>query len=243
MSRSYWNTGENFKQPDAAQLKQNARQTIQKDKARGKQPEPVVVQGRNIVKSWWGQAWCDNLEKYADYESRLERGKRYVRTGAVVDLKIQMGKVLARVQGRRKTPYKVEIRISPLSEERCQRAIEKCSRKIENLEQLISGSFPEALKEVFLGEGGLFPEPREISFNCSCPDWALLCKHVAAVLYGIGVRVDENPLLFFELRGIDAGRFVDITLANRVESMLANADTSSERIITDENWEKLFGVL
>lgn len=96
------------------------------------------------------------------------------------------------------------------------------------------------LKEIFPGEQGLLPEPKEISFNCSCPDWALPCKHVAAVLYGVGV--DENPLLFFELRGIDAGRFVDVTLANRVESMLANANTPSERIIEGENWEKLFGV-
>lgn len=243
MSRSYWNTGESYKQPDAAQLKKNARQTIQKEKSKGKQMEPVVIQGRNIVQSWWGQAWCDNLEKYADFESRLERGKRYVRTGAVVDLKIQKGKVQARVQGRRKTPYKVEIRISPLSEERCQYVIEQCGRKIENLERLMKGDFPQELKDVFLGEKGLFPEPREISFNCSCPDWALLCKHVAAALYGIGARFDENPLLFFELRGIDVGRFVDVTLANCVESMLENADAPSERIINDDNWERLFGVL
>ena len=242
MSRSYWNIGENYSQPETAQLKQYARQTLQKEMAKGKQPEPVVIQGRNIAKSWWGQAWCDNLERYADFESRLERGKRYVRTGAVVDLKIQKGKVLARVQGRRKAPYKVEIRISPLSEERCQRAIEKCSCRIETLEQLVNGSFPEELKETFLGTEGLFPEPKEISFNCSCPDWALLCKHVAAVLYGIGARVDENPLLFFELRGIDAGRFVDVTLANRVESMLANADAPSDRIITGSSWTSLFGL-
>ena len=202
-----------------------------------------MIQGRTIVKSWWGQAWCDNLEKYADFESRLDRGKRYVRTGAVVDLKIQKGKVLARVQGRRKTPYKVEIRISPLSEERCQYAIQQCGRKIENLERLVNGDFPKELKEMFLGDKGLFPEPKEISFNCSCPDWALMCKHVAAVLYGIGARFDDNPLLFFELRGIDVERFIDVTLANRVESMLENVDASSERIITGGDWEKLFGVL
>lgn len=243
MSRSYWETGESFSQPGAAQLKQNAKQTMQKEKARGNKLEPVVIQGRSIAKSWWGQSWCDNLERYADFESRLERGKRYLRTGAVVDLKIQKGKVLARVQGRRKTPYKIEIRISPLSEKNCQRAIEKCSQKIESLEQLVNGNFPEELKEIFLGEEGLFPEPKEISFSCSCPDWALLCKHVAAALYGIGARFDENPLLFFELRGIDAGRFVDVTLANRVERMLANADTTSSRIIRGENWEAMFGVL
>ena len=243
MGRSYWNTGESYKQPDASQLQRNARQTMKKEKAKGKQLEPVVIQGRTIVKSWWGQAWCDNLEKYADFESRLDRGKRYVRTGAVVDLKIQKGKVLARVQGRRKTPYKVEIRISPLSEERCQYAIQQCGRKIENLERLVNGDFPKELKEMRLGDKGLFHEPKEISFNCSCPDWALMCKHVAAVLYGIGARFDDNPLLFFELRGIDVERFIEVTLANRVESMLENADASSERIITGGDWEKLFGVL
>ena len=243
MGRSYWNTGESYKQPDASQLQRNARQTMKKEKAKGKQLEPVVIQGRTIVKSWWGQAWCDNLEKYADFESRLDRGKRYVRTGAVVDLKIQKGKVLARVQGRRKTPYIVEIRISPLYEERCQYAIQQCGRKIENLERLVNGDFPKELKEMFLGDKGLFPEPKEISFNCSCPDWALMCKHVAAVLYGIGARFDDNPLLFFELRGIDVERFIEVTLANRVESMLENVDASSERIITGGDWEKLFGVL
>ncbi|MGN0333719.1 MAG: SWIM zinc finger family protein [Lachnospiraceae bacterium] len=242
MGRSYWNTGESYKQPNASELQKNARQTMKKEKAKGKQLEPVVIQGRTIVKSWWGQAWCDNLERYADFESRLERGKRYVRTGAVVDLKIQKGKVLARVQGRRKTPYKVEVRISPLSEERCQHAINQCGRKIENLERLLNGDFPKELKELFLGDKGLFPEPREISFSCSCPDWALMCKHVAAVLYGIGARFDENPLLFFELRGIDVERFIDVTLANRVESMLVNADTPSKRIITGRDWENLFGI-
>ncbi len=107
----------------------------------------------------------------------------------------------------------------------------------------MNGDFPTELKEMFLGKEGLFPQPKEISFNCSCPDWALLCKHVAAVLYGIGARFDENPLLVFELRGIDVGRFIDVTLANRVESMLSHADAPSERIITDEGWEKLFGLL
>lgn len=242
MSRSYWDTGTNYSQPDTPQLKKNAENTLRKEKSKGKVMEPVVIQGRSIVKSWWGSAWCDNLEKYADYESRLERGKRYVRTGAVVDLKIQKGKVQARVQGRRKTPYKVEIRISPLSEERCQRIISRCGRRIDNLERLLKGDFQEELKEMFLGDQGLFPEPREISFSCSCPDWAILCKHVAAVLYGIGTRFDENPLLFFELRGIDVGRFVDVTLANRVESMLANVDTPSERIISDKRWAELFGL-
>lgn len=237
----YWETGY-YSQPNAAQLQSNARDTVKKARAKGKAMEPVVIQGRKIARSWWGEAWCRNLERYADYESRLDRGKRYVRTGAVVDLKIGKGKVSARVQGRRKTPYKVEIRISPLSEERCQNAIRQCGRKIENLELLLQGRFPEELKELFTGEGGLFPTAREISFQCSCPDWALMCKHVAAALYGIGAKFDENPMLFFELRGIDVGKFIDVALENKVEHMLEHVDCRSERVIVSDGWEELFGI-
>ena len=115
MSR-YWNEIPQYSQPGAEELRRKSAETKKKEKAKGKLLEPVVIQGRQIVRSWWGKAWCENLERYADYESRLDRGKRYVRTGAVIDLKIKKGKILARVQGTRKTPYKTEIRISPLSE-------------------------------------------------------------------------------------------------------------------------------
>ena len=242
MSR-YWSEFPRYEQPDAGELKRKSAASKKKAQAKGKILEPVTIKGRNIASTWWGKAWCDNLEQYADYESRLGRGKRYVRNGSVIDLKIQKGKILARVQGTRKTPYKVEIRISPLSEERCQDILERCGRKLENLEALTGGNFPDDMKELFRGKGGLFPEPREISFNCSCPDWALMCKHVAAALYGVGARLDENPLLFFELRGIDVGRFIDVALENRVEAMLSNADKKSVRIMENTDLGKLFGVL
>lgn len=240
---NYWNSGNNYSQPTEAVLKKNAGETKRKEKAKGKKLDSVIVSGRKIVNHWWGKAWCDNLESYADYESRLDRGKRYVRTGAVVDLQIKKGKIEARVQGSRKIPYKIEVRISPLSEEHCQEIIGRCSQKIENLHDLINGNFPEELKDAFLGVGGLFPEPKEISFNCSCPDWALLCKHVAAVLYGVGVRLDSNPLLFFELRGLEVNRFIDITLATKVETMLANVNCPSNRIITGDEAMSRFGVI
>lgn len=239
----YWSDIPQYSQPNAAELKKRSAASRKKEKAKGKILEPVIINGRAIVNKWWGKAWCDNLERYADYESRLDRGKRYVRTGAVIDLKIQKGKILARVQGTRKTPYKVEIRISPLSEEKCQSIIARCGRKLENLEALLDGNFPEEMQELFQGKDGLFPTPREISFSCSCPDWALLCKHVAAALYGVGVRLDEQPLLFFELRGIDVGRFIDVTIAGKVEAMLANEGKASSRIIGDEDARGLFGVL
>jgi uncharacterized Zn finger protein len=242
MSRNYWDIGNNFTQPDNDTLQVYAAQSIKKAALKGKPMQPVRINGRQIAKSWWGKAWCENLEKYADFESRLERGKRYVRTGAVVDLVLLKGKVLAKVQGRRKTPYKVEIHISPLSEARCQRIIESCETKIQSMDMLLKGDFPEELKDTFLGEQGLFPEPKEISFQCSCPDWALMCKHVAAVLYGIAVRFDEDPLLFFELRGMDVGRLVDVTIASHVDRMLENVDRPSTRIMGNGQWEKVFGL-
>lgn len=239
---SYWDNG-SYSQPTAEEIRARAEASQRRSREKGTVWEPVTVQGRTIAKSWWGAAWCENLERYADYESRLDRGKRYVRSGAVVDLKIQKGKVSARVQGTRKTPYKVDIRISPLSEEKCQAVIQKCGRKLRTIEELAAGCFPEEMKELFLGQDGLFPTPREISFQCSCPDWALMCKHVAAALYGVGTRLDEDPTLFFVLRGIDMGRFLDVTLGNRVESMLQNAQKPSERILEGEDLTALFGVL
>lgn len=242
--KKYWDEEQVYSQPSESMLKKNASESIKKQCKKGKKMQPVVINGRKITKSWWGNAWCENLERYADYSSRLERGKRYVRTGTVVDLKIEKGKIEARVQGRRKTPYKVEIRISPLNQQHCQDILEQCSEKIENIEELLSGNFPVSMQELFQGEGGLFPTPSEISFSCSCPDWALLCKHVAAVLYGVGARLDENPALFFELRGIDMDRFIDVALENRVEIMLENAQKPSSRIIdNDINVQSLFGVL
>ena len=140
-------------------------------------------------------------------------------------------------------PDKLEIRISPLSEQRIEQITKKCSARVKTLEKLVSGDFPKELKDVFFDEGGLFPEPREISFSCSCPDWAIMCKHIAATLYGVGARLDEEPLLFFSLRGIDTNRFVDVAISNRVEAMLANVNQPSKRIIQDAQIADLFGVL
>ena len=191
----YWNEM-NYPQPTEEELKENAKNTRKKAAAKGQTLHPIVIKSRQIANSWWGKAWCQNLERYADFDTRLPRGRRYVRTGAVIDLQIKKGKIQARVQ-----------------------------------------------KDVFLEDGGLFPEPREISFSCSCPDWAVMCKHVAASLYGVGARLDEEPLLFFSLRGVDTNKFVDVVISSRVESMLANVDKPSDRIIRDTRLEDLFGVL
>lgn len=240
--KSYWDQTY-YPQPTESEIHSRAAQTARKASIKGQTLHPVVLSGRTIAKSWWGKAWCQNLEQYADFETRLPRGQKYVRSGAVVDLQIQKGKITARVQGTRRTPYKIEIRISPLSQQRCDEIMDRCTTRVDTLENLLSGSFPESMKDVFLGDGGLFPTPREISFSCSCPDWAVMCKHVAAALYGVGARLDEDPTLFFSLRGIDTGRFVDVVIANRVEAMLSNVNRPSRRILQDADLTELFGVL
>lgn len=240
--KSYWDQTY-YPQPTENEIRSNAARTARKASGKGQILHPVVLIGRTIAKSWWGKAWCQNLEQYADFETRLPRGQKYVRSGAVVDLDIQKGKISARVQGTRKTPYKIEIRISPLSQQRCDEIMDRCTARVDTLENLLKGSFPESMKDVFLGEGGLFPTPREISFSCSCPDWAVMCKHVAAALYGVGARLDEDPTLFFSLRGIDTSRFVDVVIANRVEAMLSNVNRPSERILQDADLTALFGVI
>ena len=242
--RKYWDDPTFFAQPPAAELKRKAKESLTNAKKKGRKYEPITVKTKrgSICTSWWGKAWCENLEKYADYSSRLERGRSYIRTGTVVDLQISGGHVSAKVQGRRRTPYNVDIRIGRLSEDDCQKIIEKCSSKIDSMEKLVTGEFPEELKDVFSSKGGLFPSPREISFSCSCPDWALMCKHVAAVMYGIGVKFDENPFYFFTLRGIDVDKFIGVALENRVEKMLDNYECKSNRIIADCDMAEIFGM-
>lgn len=241
---SYWGGWPRYTSTPVSELKAKAQKLIQAERKKGYEMQPIeAFSARTIATSWWGRSWCENLESYADLAYRLERGKKYVRAGAVADLKIEKGKILAQVVGSQSSPYQVEIRITPLSEERQKSVLDQCSRKIESLETLLNGTFPPELKELFTGRGGLFPTPGEIQFDCSCLDFASMCKHVAAVMYGIGVRLDDSPLLFFELRGIDTSQFIDVTLGNKVESMLKNAQRPSERIMDDDLVHDVFGIL
>lgn len=242
MANYYYST-KYYSQPTAEELRKKSEESTKKAKRKGVVYQPVIIKGNKICTSWWGTAWCSNLERYADYGNRLERGKRYVRNGSVIDLQIEKGKVHARVQGTRKTPYKVEVRISPLPESKCQEILDKCGKKLDNLETLLTGRFPEDMKDLFFERDGLFPSPREISFMCSCPDYAVMCKHVAAVLYGIGARFDEDPLLFFTLRGVDVNRFVDMSLKSHVDALLENADKHTSRMMDDDDIESLFGII
>jgi uncharacterized Zn finger protein len=168
----------------------------------GESVAPVVIEGRTIVLTFWGKAWCTNLESYSDFENRLPRGRTYVRNGSVVDLKINKGRIKALVSGSEL--YSVEIDIAELPKSAWKALKEQCAGKIGTLVELLQGKLSKAVMELVTDrEGGLFPKPKEIKMSCSCPDWAGMCKHVAAVMYGIGNRLDASPELLFVLRGLD----------------------------------------
>jgi len=241
---SYYDYFGQFRQMSLEELRRRAEESLEKERACGKRLEPVVLPGRprKICRTWWGDAWCRNLERYADYMSRIDRGKRYVRSGAVVDLKISGGDIAAKVQGSQSTPYQVSIRVDALGENRRKEIEQKALGKIKDLAALASGEFPEELKDLFFSKEGLFPSPKEIHFRCTCPDWAYMCKHVVAAMYGIGVRLDENPFYFFPMRGMDVDKLMDKAIGNKLESMLANVDVESTRIMKDVDLLEVFGV-
>lgn len=205
--------------------------------------QPILLEGRKLACSWWGEAWNANLEAYSDYANRLPRARSYVRGGRVVDLKIEPGIVRGLVQGTRRAPYKVVVAIAPLSAERIKKTESLVNARIENLEALVKGEFPEELAQIFTNkEHGLFPSPSEIDFDCTCPDWAYMCKHVGAVLYGIGARFDADPLLFFTLRGIDMQIFLRKTIDEKLESMLSRAKKPGQRVLDPQTVKELFNV-
>ena len=189
--------------------------------------EPISIEGRTISSSWWGKAWCDNIDIYADFDNRLPRGRSYVRSGCVVDLKIEYGVIRALVVGSRPKPYRVQIDIKPFSDNEVKAFEDKCRNNFESVEDFINGRFPDSFKEYFTSSSlNLFPKVKEMKFSCSCPDWAVLCKHVAAVLYGIGRKLDDDPMLLLRLRGIDTASFSE-KIVNREAEKLALSSSIS----------------
>ena len=171
-------------------------------KKKGHRASPVVIEGRKIATTFWGKAWCDNLERYSDYANRLPRGRTYVRNGSVVDLQIAPGTVTAMVSGS--DLYRIEVKVAAVPKARWTAVCRDCAGAIDSLVELLQGRFSQGVMTRICHEKtGLFPSPAEIEFTCSCPDWASMCKHVAAVLYGIGARLDEKPDLLFALRKVD----------------------------------------
>lgn len=198
--------------------------------------KPVFLDGSAIARTFWGKAWCSNVESYQDYSNRLPRGRSYVRSNAVLDLRITRGQVNALVAGSSSKPYSVSVRIAELPEDKWAALKAECTGRISSLISLIQGKLPDEILEKFCHrDTGLFPSPAEIHTSCSCPDSAGLCKHLAAVFYAIGSRLDEMPELFFTLRGIDPAGLIGSGL---VDSLTSGANPE----IASENIGNIFGI-
>lgn len=175
--------------------------------------QPVAIAGRKIATTFWGKAWCDHLESFSDYENRLPRGRTYVRNGSVIHLEISKGCIEAKVSGS--SLYSGKFTVTPLAPARWAAIKTACAGRIDSLVGLLQGKLSDPVMRIITDrESGLFPQPSEIKKTCSCPDWADLCKHLAAVLYGVGARLDTQPELLFLLRGVDHLELIDAAVGS-----------------------------
>lgn len=203
----------------------------------GQRIEPVRIEGRTIAHSFWGQAWCEHLEGFSDYANRLPRGRTYVRNGSVCHLGIATGQIEAIVSGSEL--YQIRIAIDPLPKGQWQRLRDQCTGQIGSALELLQGRLSkEVMAIVTHRQHGLFPKPGEIRMHCSCPDWADLCKHLAAVLYGVGARLDQQPELLFQLRGVDPQELISANL----DLTRAAQGTGRHRRLDSDDLAGLFGV-
>jgi uncharacterized Zn finger protein len=221
----------------AAERRRRAARQLAALERKGLAPSPVLVEGREIARTFWGKAWCDHLESLADLASRLPRGRTYVRNGSVLDLKIARGEVRARVSGTEL--YDVTVRLATLAPERWSAVRSACAGRIATVVELLSGRLSASVMGVLCDrEQGLFPATAELELSCSCPDGARLCKHLAAVLYGIGARLDEAPELLFTLRGVD---LEELVAAAGNAGALASAAPGGATIAA-EHLAEIFGI-
>jgi uncharacterized Zn finger protein len=220
-----------------AERRAQAQREVAKLQKKGQTITPVTIQGNTIVTSFWGKSWCANLERYSDYASRLPRGRSYVRNGSVVDLQIAKGEVTAMVSGS--SLYRVKVSITPVAKPHWQAICRDCTGSIDSLVELLQGRLAKSVMDRVCRQGdGLFPAPKEIKLSCSCPDWADMCKHVAAVLYGVGARLDQAPELLFVLRGVDQNELI----AGAGQDLAAPAKPAPARVLADDDVAALFGL-
>lgn len=221
-----------------AERRRQAERKLAKLKKQGQSIAPVTIEGRTIAATFWGRSWCANLERYSDYANRIPRGRTYVRNGSVVDLQIRKGEVAAMVAGSQL--YKIKITVAPVKAARWKAICRDCAGTIDSLVELLQGRLAKGVMDRVCREGdGLFPAPTEIKLSCSCPDWADMCKHVAAALYGVGARLDQRPQLLFVLRGVDENELI---AGAGQDLALAEGKPGTAKMLDDSNVAALFGL-
>jgi uncharacterized Zn finger protein len=198
--------------------------------------QPVKVTGRTIATSFWGQAWCDNLEAYSDLSNRLARGRTYLRNGSVIDLQVHEGKVSALVQGSEL--YEVMLTIAPMEPVKWRKVVQACAGGVGSMMELLTGKLSKAVMEPLCNQAnGLFPKPTELDFTCSCPDYASMCKHIAAVFYGVGARLDHKPEMLFLLRGVEP-----LELVSAADVSASQGALGASNALENQDLGALFGI-
>jgi len=220
-----------------AKRRAKAAKEMKKLSKKGIEINPIEVQGRKIARTFWGEAWCNHLEKFSDYDNRLPRGRTYVRNGSVCHLAISKGKVEAIVSGS--SLYKININITPLTAGKWKNVRQQCAGQIGSMLELLQGHFSDNVMAIVTDQdSGLFPKPSEIKLACDCPDWAEMCKHIAAVLYGVGARLDHQPELLFLLRNVDHEELISAEL----DIQAATAGKGKRRRLAGADLSDVFGV-
>ncbi|NQU42869.1 SWIM zinc finger family protein [bacterium] len=219
----------------AAERRDKALKQMEKMRKKGLDIQPVELESRTISRSFWGKAWCKHLESFSDYGNRLPRGRTYVRNGSVCHLEIKAGRIEAYVTGSK--PYQVTIAIKPLAAATWETVKEKCRGQIGSMLELLQGKLSDHVMSVVSDRrDGLFPQPGEMDLQCSCPDWAEMCKHVAAALYGVGSRLDSRPELLFILRGVEAAELIAAEIA------LPMGASSTDDVLADDGLSEIFDI-
>ncbi|MCP4698719.1 MAG: hypothetical protein GY862_17985 [Gammaproteobacteria bacterium] len=221
-----------------AQRRKNAAREVKKLRKKGHTVAPVEIEGRKITTTFWGNSWCNNLESYHDFKNRLSRGRTYVRNGSVIDLQISPMEVKAMVSGS--SIYKISVGVTAVPKAQWKSISKDCAGGIDSLVELLQGRFNKGVMERLCRQDkGLFPKPSEIDFSCTCPDYAYMCKHVAAVLYGIGSRLDENPEFLFRLRAVDEN---DLVAHADTALPLSDKAPDAGKLLDTDDISALFGL-
>ena len=220
-----------------AQRRAKATNALKKLEKKGLKVEPIEIDGRKIARTFWGEAWCDHLEKFSDYENRLPRGRTYVRNGSVCHLAISKGRIEAIVSGSEL--YNIKIDIAPLPAKKWKKLRDQCAGKIGSMLELLQGRFSDNVMTIVTDQkSGLFPQPSEITLACNCPDWAEMCKHIAAVLYGVGAKLDQQPELLFLLRNVDH----EALIATELEVTSTASGKGKGRRLATSDLSDVFGI-
>ncbi len=223
---------------NVATRRRRAQKKMEALRKKGVDVQPVQIDGRKIAKSFWGEAWCTHLESFSDFENRLPRGRTYVRNGSVCHLEMAKGHIAAKVSGSEL--YDVKVTIKPLANKTWRAIQDRSSGQIGSLVELLQGRLSDHVMQVVTDRReGLFPQPGEMSFKCSCPDWAVMCKHVAAVLYGVGARLDSKPELLFTLRGVD---HEELIAADAEKAVAAATSRGKSKRLAADNVGAVFGI-